>query len=236
MSADFKLSASTFDEYSAEYDAALTKGIRVSGENKFYFASGRIDFLKSCLAGLGETPERVLDFGCGVGTAAPYLLALPATKQVLGIDVSPRSLEVARKLCTSERASFQLLDAFKPAQDRDLAFCNGVFHHIPPHERASAIKYVHGSLRPGGLFALWDNNPWNPGAMYVMKKIPFDHDAVPLSCTEAAAALRTGGFEIVRTDFMFIFPKLLKALRGIEPLVSRLPLGAQYQVLARRKR
>ncbi len=235
MSRDFNLSANTFDEYSAEYDAALTKGICVSGEDKFYFARGRVEFLKSCLAGLQETPARVLDFGCGVGTAVPYLLGLPTAKQVLGVDVSPRSLEVARKLCPSEQASFQLLDQVKPAQDRDLAFCNGVFHHIPPGERKAAIEYVHQTLRPGALFALWDNNPWNPGAMYVMKKIPFDRDAVPLSCLEAAADLRACGFEIVRTDFMFIFPKFLKMLRGMEPLVSRLPLGAQYQVLARKK-
>jgi hypothetical protein len=27
---------------------------------------------------------------------------------------------------------------------------------------AAAVDYVYRSLRPGGLFAFWENNPWNP--------------------------------------------------------------------------
>jgi hypothetical protein len=45
------------------------------------------------------------------------------------------------------------------------------------------------------------------------------------------ALLRAGGFEILRTDFRFIFPRALRALRKIEDLVSRAPLGTQYQIL-----
>jgi hypothetical protein len=40
--------------------------------------------------------------------------------------------------------------------------------------------------------------------------------------------------EVIGTDFLFIFPKLLGWLRGLEPWVTRLPLGAQYQVLCRK--
>ena len=40
--------------------------------------------------------------------------------------------------------------------------------------------------------------------------------------------------EVLRTDFLFIFPRVLKWLRWIEPLVSRLPLGGQYLVLGRK--
>ena len=44
--------------------------------------------------------------------------------------------------------------------------------------------------------------------------------------------LRGGRFAVERTDFLFIFPRVLKFFRPLERRVSRLPLGAQYQVLA----
>jgi hypothetical protein len=46
--------------------------------------------------------------------------------------------------------------------------------------------------------------------------------------------LARGGFEVRRTDYLFVFPRLLKALRGLEPALARAPLGAQYQVLCRK--
>jgi hypothetical protein len=46
--------------------------------------------------------------------------------------------------------------------------------------------------------------------------------------------LRANGFDIVSTNFRFIFPRALRALRGIENWVYRIPLGTQYQVLARK--
>ena len=115
-----------------------------------------------------------------------------------------------------------------------MVFCNGVFHHILPAERAAAVDYIFHNLRPGGIFAFWENNPWNPGTRYVMSRIPFDRDAITLSPPTARRLLCDGGFEIERTDFLFLFPRALGWLRGIEPLVCRLPLGAQYQVLARK--
>ena len=68
-----------------------------------------------------------------------------------------------------------------------------------------------------------------------MSKRAFDEDAIPLTSSETRRLVQDGGFEILRTDFLFIFPKMLACFRGIEPLVSRLPLGAQYQVLCRRR-
>lgn len=67
-----------------------------------------------------------------------------------------------------------------------------------------------------------------------MSRIPFDRDAITLAAPEARRLLRAAGFDILRTDFLFIFPRMLRWSRGIEPLISRLPLGAQYQVLCRK--
>lgn len=220
-----------FDQYAEDYDAALAQGLSVSGEDKNYFAEGRTRWLAACLRQIQERPTSVLDFGCGTGSAVGFLFDVIGAQSVLGVDTSPKSLEVARRTYDSDRTQFLLLGEYRPSEQLDLAFSNGVFHHIPLAERDEAVNYVYRSLRPGGLFALWENNPWNPGTRYVMSRCPFDNDAITLTSSETRGLLRTGGFEVLRTDFLFIFPRMLRSFRGIESLVSRLPLGAQYQVL-----
>jgi SAM-dependent methyltransferase len=228
--------ASHFDRFHADYDEALARGLSVSGEDKLYFARERVAWLARRLEALGHRPASVLDFGCGTGTATPFLLRELGARRVVGVDASARCLEVARNTHGSERVTFLAADRFTPEGDFSLAFCNGVFHHVPPANRPGVARVVRDSLEPGGLFALWDNNPWNPGARYVMRRIPFDRDAVMLSAREAGRLLVGEGFEVIRIDHLFVFPRLLRALRRLEQDLSWLPLGAQFQVLARATR
>lgn len=224
-----------FDGFHAEYDDALARGLAVSGEDRLHFARARLAFLGRCLRRLGvPPPSSVLDLGCGTGAATPYFFEELGAERVLGVDASERCLDVARERHGSTRATFLRLCDFSPAADQPLVFCNGVFHHVPVPERPGLVDLVRSSLRPEGLFSLWDNNPWNPGARYVMWRIPFDRGAVMLSSRAARRMVRRGGLEVVRTDYAFVFPRFLKALRVLEPALARAPLGAQYQVLSRR--
>lgn len=224
-----------FDAYSSDYDEALARGLSVSGEDKLYFARQRIAFLAGCLRGAGVHPESLLDFGCGTGAATPFFFDELGVERVVGVDSSERSLEVARAQHGSARATFVASSSYVPRADFSLAYCNGVFHHIPPASRPRVVRRIHDSLRPGGHFALWENNPWNPGARYVMWRIPFDRDAQMLSARRARELLAAAGFEIVRTDYLFVFPRALRGLRFLEEHLRATPIGAQYQVLARRQ-
>jgi SAM-dependent methyltransferase len=126
------------------------------------------------------------------------------------------------------------VEEYKPSEGVDLAYCNGVFHHIAPAEREQAARYIFDRLRPGGVFGFWENNPWNLGARWVMSRCAFDRDAVLLTPPAAASLLRAVGFEMVCTNYLFIFPKCLSFLRFLEPGLSGIPLGAQYLVLGRK--
>jgi len=234
MNDSFSTEAADFDRYAAEYDAALARGLSVSGEDKEYFAKGRVQWLTGCLQRLNMRTSTVMDFGCGTGSATPFLLDIEGVGSLVGVDISARSLEHARREHVGAAARYLLFSEYEPDGTLDLAFCNGVFHHIPPTDRASAVRYIHRALRPGGVLALWENNPWNPATRYVMSRIPFDRDAITLAPSEARELVRANGFEIVSIDFQFIFPHVLRWLRGLEPLVANLPLGAQYQVLCRK--
>lgn len=231
---EFSYSNAEFDQYAADYDAALAQGLSVSGEDKGYFARRRVEWLAGCLRSLGVRPKRVMDFGCGTGAATPFLLDIVGGESLVGVDASEMSLKVARRSYNSGRERFALFGEHQPGGDVDLVFCNGVFHHIPVAERAAAVGYVFRSLRPDGLFAVWENNPWNPGTRYVMNRITFDKDAVTLTPPEMGRLLASCGFEVLRRDFLFIFPRALRWLRPIEPHVSKLPFGAQYQFVCRK--
>jgi SAM-dependent methyltransferase len=226
-------SAPQFDAYAAHYDDALRSGLRYSGEDSTYFVRGRLAALGGRLGELGERPRIVLDFGCGTGLATALLSDLLAAERVIGVDVSPASLAVATSRHARAGVEFQ---ASVPPLDCgfDCAYCNGVFHHIAPSERGDAIASVSSALRPNGVFALCENNPWNPGTRLVMKAIPFDREAAPLAAPEARRLLRAGGFEVLSTDFLFVFPRATRWCRRFEKRLKRLPLGAQYMVLARK--
>jgi SAM-dependent methyltransferase len=225
-----------FDEYAVAYEAALSNAIAPSGEGREYFAEGRVAWLNRCLTGSAEKPGALLDFGCGDGATTPLLLAALRAESAVGIDVSTKSLAIARKNHATPRIRFESIAEFQTAGKIDLAYCNGVFHHIAPANRAEALALVSRALRTGGLFSFWENNPWSLATRYVMSRCAFDRDAITLTPPEARRLLRAGGFEILRTDFRFIFPRVLRALRKIEDLVYRLPLGTQFQILCRKIR
>jgi len=223
-----------FDQYAAAYEQALSNAIAPSGESREYFAEGRVAWLKRCLQEMKQPVNSLLDFGCGDGATTPMLLEALNAKSAMGVDVSAKSLEIARKRHANERIRYESIGESQPSGQMDLAYCNGVFHHILPGQRTAALSLVHRALREGGIFSLWENNPWSLATRYVMSRCAFDRDAITLTPPEARGLLRDGGFEILRTDFRFIFPRALRAFRGLEDLVYRVPLGTQYQVLCRK--
>jgi len=223
-----------FDQYAAAYEEALSNAIAPSGESREYFAQGRVAWLKRCLNEIKQPVNSLLDFGCGDGATTPMLLDALGAKSAVGVDVSTKSLEIARKRHANAQIHYESIGAFQPSAQMDLAYCNGVFHHILPGHRGAALSLVHAALRVGGLFSFWENNPWSLATRYVMSRCAFDRDAIMLSPPQARELLRQGGFEILCTDFQFIFPRALRAFRKIEDFMHRAPLGTQYQVLCRK--
>jgi len=219
-------------DLSNEYREMLNQGIRLSGESQEFFIRGRIDSLKFHLPA-DFAVRRILDFGCGIGTATAHLANKFSHAEVVGVDTSANALDYAREHYGSDRVRFRSLAELSQEGDFDLCYVNGVFHHIEPASRTSAIQNIHGALRSGGRLALFENNPWNPGTRLVMSRIPFDRDAIPLSPPEARRLLHDGGFtQPCQAWSLFYFPRPLGFLRFTEGALSRVPLGAQYCVLA----
>jgi trans-aconitate methyltransferase len=220
-----------FDQFAETYEDDLAASLAVTGEDRNFYAEKRVQWTAECVANNGLEVRSIVDFGCGDGNNTPILAQAFPDASVLGVDISSASIARACNTIRQDRISFLTTDQWTPGGDVDLVFVNGVFHHISPAERDNCLGTIRKALRPKGLLAFWENNPWNPGTRYVMSKCAFDKHAMPLSPTDASKLLRNTGFAVQRFDTMFYFPRSLSALRSFEPLLRKLPLGGQYLVL-----
>lgn len=222
-----------FDKFADSYRDSVNSTLELSGEDSDYFAAGRVTWLKRILSD-EHGIRNIMDYGCGIGLGTPHLLTLPGVSSLIGVDVSEKSLDVARASYGSSQAQFFSFKEYKPTCEIDLVVCCSVFHHIPPEDRREAVQYIFDSLRSGGLFALWEHNPWNPGVVYIMKNSPIDKDAVLVKPHQAQRMLRRGGFSLIQTNYLFFFPAFLRIFRFMEPALTGIPMGAQYLVLGRK--
>ena len=219
-------------DLSAEYEEMLNKGIGLSGENREFFIAGRLLGLKELLNPQFK-PDRILDFGCGIGTTSKRLSEMFPHAEVLGVDTSESALSYATEQYGSLKIRFRLLHELPLESGFGLCYANGVFHHIEPQQRPAVVADIHRAMRSGGMFALFENNPWNPGTRMVMSRIPFDRDAITLTPPETVELVQEAGFKtVIGPKSFFYFPRQLAFLRPLEAALKHVPLGAQYVVLS----
>ncbi len=223
-----------FDNFAGNYVEALNQGLKFTGECRDYFAQGRAEWLAARFKKAGARVSSCLDFGCGTGGGCAPLADALGLGSYLGFDPSSASIIEARQTVGGAHIAFEFDETAVPTAAFDLVFTNGVFHHIPPAARPGCVELIWRSLKPGGWFAFWENNRWNPVVHFLMSRVPFDKDAQMLFPHQARRLLLVARFEIVLTDYLFVFPAILKALRPSEPRLCKLPLGGQYMVLARK--
>jgi 2-polyprenyl-3-methyl-5-hydroxy-6-metoxy-1,4-benzoquinol methylase len=98
--------------------------------------------------------KRVLEVGCGIGTDTINFARAGA--QVTAVDLSERSLEIARQRAavygcaniTFVHANVEELSKVLPGDQYDLVYSFGVIHHTPRPE--VALRELVALLRPGG--------------------------------------------------------------------------------------
>jgi len=122
------------------------------------------------LASDGALTGALLDAGCGTGEHT--ILAAQHNARVLGVDISPRAIEIARQKAVERDvgAAFQVLDALyldTLSETFDTIIDSGLFHVFDDDARARYVSAVSAVLQPGGhlhlmCFSDRQSGDWGP--------------------------------------------------------------------------
>lgn len=205
---------------------------RPSRESDFdVVARARVRWLRHCLDALGERPASMVSLGWDHGSTTSEFFANLHIRTLTTIDVAPQR-SLTRELRSADgKAAYIHVTDYRAVESADLAFTHGIFEQLTPEDRVAAAVLVFRSLKPGGLFAVWQNNPWSPSGLLGARETPFGEPGRVITPGAVRRLVRGVGFDIVHTTSAIHLPD---PLAWCQPLLSPMPIGKQYMVLARK--
>jgi cyclopropane fatty-acyl-phospholipid synthase-like methyltransferase len=180
---------------------------------------------------LGPAARRVLDLGCGVGTAALYL-ARRRPVEVVGVSISPEQVRLAEQYAARSEplqgtVRFRAADFTALPEELtgfDLAFAIESFVHADP--AAAFFGEAARALRPGGALVVIDDvRVTDPGDPRLDDVREGWHMASLLSVAEVSRLAAEAGLELVTSRDLSPLQRLGRprdrVLRAVQPVVRR---------------
>jgi SAM-dependent methyltransferase len=222
-----------FDELSASYDDLLRDPVRdrfAGGDPAFFH------FRKSILIldyfrrqSIDTSMLSYLDVGCGKGELLTYLR--PHFCHVAGCDVSAEMMLAIKEVET--RVQHDPLKIPFPDNSFDFISVVCVYHHVIPDVRQVLLNDILRVLKPCGVLATIEHNPFNPITRLIVSRTPVDADAVLLKPSETRQLMRDAGLLVGEQRHFLYFPeKLYHHIGALENLLRNVPLGGQYALFA----
>jgi SAM-dependent methyltransferase len=190
--------------------------------------------------------KRVLDVGCGIGTAA--ISFARAGAMVTAVDLSEQSLDLARKRAkvfgltdklTFYHADAEDLPSVVPVEPYDLVFSFGVIHHTPRPERAVAAIRRYMSRDSEFRVMVYAKNSWKNFMIEAGIDQPEAQSGCPIAYTYAQDEIPglLAGFEVISIEQDHIFPYVVEKYVNYEyeivPWFSAMP-QAIFRTLEKR--
>jgi len=215
-----------FDKYADKYEFNLNESIPLALSEDNYFSKYKVDYVKRRLG--KDIPDKILDFGCGIGLSLSILNSQFQKSDIWGYDLSKKSLDIAKNRV--ENITLTNDCESLPDNSFDMIFIANVFHHIPVNERGKALLLCKKLLSSRGKIFLFEHNPLNPLTRMIFERCPYDKGASMLLKREILHLAGKSGLSTVRSDYTLFLPKQFSFLRVLESKLGWLPLGAQYCV------
>ena len=124
------------------------------------------DRLRRFEVGLAEglTPKRIIEVGCGTAELTCALARRFPSAEVVGLDIDPEILAIARKKVEREHLNVQLVPASAesmpfPDGHFDLVVSSLMLHHLDSSTKERALREWKRVLAPGGTLLLVDFGP-----------------------------------------------------------------------------
>lgn len=217
-----------FDRYDRSYGAVVQSSIDFSGLPHDFFLEAKAELMREKIAAHfgGRKPDG-LDVGCGVGSFHPFVRNLFA--RYCGVDVSAKSIAQAKeKQSDIEYAAYDGVKLPYESGSFDFVSTICVMHHVPPAEWPAFMNELCRVVRPGGLVAVIEHNPFNPLTKLAVSRCEFDRDAVLLRAATTQRLMAEASLSRVESDYFLFFPFKAAIAQRTERKIRKLPLGAQY--------
>ncbi|MDX1652544.1 MAG: class I SAM-dependent methyltransferase [Brumimicrobium sp.] len=132
--------------------------------------SVRHRIIYSSLKNIGlKKDSKVLEVGCGIGQVSSLIIPSISSGQYVGTDISPKSIETARRTNLNKNTQFLVSDMsdFQHELKFDFIVFPDVLEHIPVEEHANLFKNIEKCSHPGTRVLI--NIP-EPNALNWMRK------------------------------------------------------------------
>lgn len=215
--------AASFSLLGAFYDSVASGRQKWIQKNRFYHEQ-MLRFYRF----LVQENSRVLVLGCGTGELPGGLRAAYA----VGVDISPRMIEIAKEKCPQIQFVCQDIEEFSTEETFDYIVIPGTLN---------SVKDIQQLLQKIAAFSTPDtriilncyNQLWNPliklaqKSRFKMPELIFNW----LSVDDLENFLHISGYQVVKKDFLLLCPKyfplvtaFLNKFLGILPLFRRFSL------------
>ena len=221
-----------FDEFGSDYRSRLERTLHGVGSVDSALSS-KLEVLRRIADKHREGDEyRILDFGCGTGLLMNALGSISHSS--FGVDVSLESLrhsvgDGGRSVLFDGRSLPFRTGSF------DLVVAACVFHHITASLRPVVLEEITRILVSGGIFAIFEHNPWNPVTRWVVNRCEFDKDAELLTLRACRDMMGKSGLESFMSGYFYTVPPVNRLFAFVDSKLSQLPLGAQYYCAYRKQ-
>lgn len=168
------------------------------------------------LAQLITPKSKVLDVGCGGGFLTNYLASMG--HQVSGVDLSSKSLEIAKQGDATKKVVYQIADAKRLPYDNetfDVVSAMDILEHI--ENPAEAIREASRVLKPSGkfFFHTFNRNLWSwliviKGVEWAVKNTPKNLHVYPLFIKPQEMHEMCRKNDLIVENMVGVRPKLTK--------------------------
>ncbi|MEO5892881.1 MAG: class I SAM-dependent methyltransferase [Ferruginibacter sp.] len=132
------------------YDNASIEKIR-----DFINGNERAEKAWNTISTYALNPSNILEIGCGIGAMCNRCNLTWPDAQIIGIDISAKSIKVAKNLFESEKCQFYTdLPRNKDKAGFDLILLIDVIEHVEKHQRQQLIDFIKENLSENGMLIL----------------------------------------------------------------------------------
>jgi len=168
----------------------------------------------------------VIDVGCGSGYSLPRLAQRFLPRELIGVDIDPEMLAVARRELERADVDARLIQSSStqmPLPDgyADLLFCHQTFHHLV--EQEAALAEFMRVLKPGGILLFTTRGRYWEWKLSPQERERYDAGEAVVRYSGVAGTNLCATFH----PWSYVHDRLGADFTVLQSFPSRLPDGAQ---------